>query len=75
MPKKTLVEGVELRLSVTPEIVGYLEAMVATGLYGESVHDAALRVIGQALPDFLAKARQFKEASGQASVNSARSDS
>ena len=60
MPKKNLIEGIELRLSITREISDYLQAMVETGLYGKSVNDAALRVIEQAIPDFLDRAERFK---------------
>ncbi len=43
--KKNLVETVAVPISTTPQVQRYLEALVATGLYGKNSSEAAERLV------------------------------
>lgn len=43
--KKNLVETVPVPISTTPQVQRYLEALVATGLYGKNPSEAAERLV------------------------------
>jgi hypothetical protein len=45
MPKKNVNESVEIRFSVTPEIMDSLSFLAKSGLYGKSHTDAAMRIL------------------------------
>ncbi len=47
----------ELRLSTTPQVVGYLKRLLRTGLYGKNPADAAERLLTRALEEKLKEGR------------------
>ena len=47
----------ELRLSTTPQVVGYLKRLLRTGLYGKNPADAAERLLTRALEENLKEGR------------------
>ena len=61
IPKQNVNESVELRISVTPEIMNSLISLAKSGLYGKSHTDAAVRILEQEIVDHLQRAKDFKE--------------
>jgi hypothetical protein len=58
MPRKPNdLKTEELRLSTTPQVVGYLKRLLRTGLYGKNPADAAERLLTRALEQLLAAGR------------------
>lgn len=51
--KKNQVETVPVTISTTPPVVQYLEALVATGLYGKTTPEAAERLITQRIEQLI----------------------
>jgi Arc/MetJ-type ribon-helix-helix transcriptional regulator len=52
MPKEqNLVPTERITLSVTPQVVKYLEQLVKTGFYGKNVADAAERILSHVLEE------------------------
>lgn len=54
---------VQLTVSTTPPVKGYLEQLVSTGLYGKNSAEAAERLVARALEDLInrgALKREFK---------------
>jgi hypothetical protein len=45
-----------ITIYTTEQIVGHLQRLVSTGLYGKSIHDAAERIIARYLEGMIAKA-------------------
>ena len=50
MPRKpNVVPTVQIRVSTTPQVQGYLEQLAETGLYGKNATEAAERLIAEGI--------------------------
>ncbi|MCU7838890.1 MAG: hypothetical protein KZQ94_05875 [Candidatus Thiodiazotropha sp. (ex Troendleina suluensis)] len=47
------LDTIEVKVSTTPQIAKYLDALVETGLYGKNRSEAAERLIAKGLEDLI----------------------
>jgi hypothetical protein len=51
--KRNHLKTVTLTISTTPPVMGHLEKLVATGLYGKNPAEAAERLVARSIEDLL----------------------